>query len=94
MKHTPAPWKANRLNPSGGILVEEANAHQQTIIATVWGTRAATQVADARLIAAAPTMLSALVQAEAFMRGFDDAGVDRPAALDAVREAIAKAVTP
>lgn len=59
MTHTPGPWLAERVNPSGGVLIEAGELFGG-IIATVWESRPTTQVADAQLIAAAPDLYAAL----------------------------------
>lgn len=60
--HTPGPWLAERINPSGGVLIEAGELYGG-IIATVWETRP-TQVSDAHLIAAAPDLYEALAYIE------------------------------
>lgn len=59
-KHTPGPWSfappADKSDP-GGLAVEGKDG---AFIADLWGDN---QVADARLIAAAPEMLEALNEA-------------------------------
>ena len=55
--HTPGPWIAERLNPSGGILIEAGKCYGG-IIATVWQSMKEHE-ANALLIAAAPDLLDA-----------------------------------
>ena len=62
MSHTPGPWQAARA-PHG--VMDIFNANGQDIL-TLYRDDEETQ-ANARLIAAAPTMLDALHQAEACM---------------------------
>lgn len=69
--HTPGPWTAAR--PPSGAATEapywiDADGRR---IADVWAQLGST-AANARLIAAAPALLTALTIAEDFMSGFED----------------------
>ena len=95
-RHTPGPWQFNesdRDNEDGGFINIYCQDNASAQIAEVVPTfgYASADIANARLIAAAPELLAALQEAEFFMGGFDDAGEDRPECLDRVRAAITKA---
>lgn len=67
-KHTPGPWKLRTDSTLGGLYSEIVG---RDAIYNVWGvvvskipTKNAEQIANAHLIAAAPEMLAALVDAE------------------------------
>jgi hypothetical protein len=61
-KHTPGPWRADRCNPAGNILVEVGDGYGKNMIATVWTDERPTGDANARLIAAAPELLAEAIE--------------------------------
>jgi hypothetical protein len=63
--HTPAPWSDSGHDGKGNLIVESGYGS----ICAVWRVNGyGCQVADARLIAAAPEMLAALKDAEFLLR--------------------------
>lgn len=85
-KHTPGPWVAD----DGAI----ARQFDNSTIARIVGARSSVEhQANARLIAAAPDLLTACIRAESFMSGFEgdseQLGIDED--LQVIRTAIAKA---
>lgn len=85
-KHTPGPWHCGQesVDPEwwivtikGGLIIANVNAHFR-------------QEANARLIAAAPDILAALRECEAFCKGHQETP-EKAARYERVRAAIAKA---
>ena len=68
MSHTQGPWH-NVANTE--IRARFANQNGDHI-ATVWANGESESAANARLIAAAPDLLEALIMAELFILGFED----------------------
>ena len=99
-KHTPGPWTACNEGKCRCKLVSCDDYPVAKVISGEWGDPGmpygevleATAIANARLIAAAPTLLFAAEQA---LMAFED-GYDAPKVRDDLRAAIAKAkeVTP
>lgn len=72
-KHTPGPWTNHGRIPQPGL--PHSCIAAKTLIARVYSETfgdAEQEAANARLIAAAPELLDALLIAEAFMAGFED----------------------
>lgn len=100
IKHTPGPWQ---FSPSGtvvlAIVTREINGkirtYEQKIATTPSGLDVAERVANARLIAASPDLLEALILLEAEMVLSGNAGSTdygwKPA-IEKTRAAIAKAI--
>ncbi len=86
MPHTPGPWKAERHDAAGSIIIDGAGPHNVGI-ATVNRYERHDVEANARLIAAAPDLLAACEYALAWMEARECHSEDSYA----LRETIAKA---
>jgi hypothetical protein len=89
MPHTPGPWATRQLTNSTRVYAEEFNnaeicSIQRSRFAS--GPTAARREADARLIAAAPELLAALVQIAIVCTDNMDADKNHRMALDFVRQ--------
>ena len=88
MSHTPGPW----FNIDDSFIRARFPHQNGEHVATVWSHGAAQTAANARLIAAAPDLLAALVPLAHLYRGqITNTGEYYPALLDAAINAIAKA---
>ena len=93
VSHTPAPWQAVRSDPAEGadvwwIVGNTASHNQEKDIGSVQGGLSPTHEADARLIAAAPDLLAALIAAE---RLFEHTWAMNGTVHKQMKDAIAKA---
>lgn len=81
-KHTPGPWRAVRSNPAEGAdvwwIVAGAGPAEREVGSMCGGYPQALREANARLAAAAPDLLEALVAYDKYML---DAGYEGPEAL-------------
>lgn len=86
-EHTPGPWRVNKYGSIGA-----GECGTKPIVATVepFFGKHGNDGDNARLIAAAPEMLAALIRVRARMQGYR-LNADADAALTAVSKAIAKA---
>lgn len=94
--HTPGPWKAVRLNDDGEYDIhgpDESKLGFPENIATVFGGLMGDEDGNARLIAAAPSLLKALkaIEAAFSITYGENIGRVRADAWGLVRSAIAKA---
>ena len=89
-QHTPGPWKADSATHRGCTYIQQPNEGENGgwVVATCWG---ADRETNARLIAAAPDMLSALYASEIALRSCLRQNVQVDAAFEQVRKAIVKA---
>ncbi len=93
-KHTPAPWVM--VEADDGVEIGEGqwigpdDGFTGYFIATVWGGHDG-EMTNARLIAAAPDLLKALVDLLQVNDGIPMLGVEASRRIDAARAAIAKA---
>ena len=87
-QHTPGPWRIGKA--VNGNWIEAAHAAQPVSIARTFyeGVGAATEDANARLIAAAPELLEAL---EGLLANLTEGDFISETRIDAARAAIAKA---
>lgn len=86
-QHTQGPWEIARLNRNGPYAIRMAYNPEQKF----YGVRQIHHEADARLIAAAPDMLGALIAVRARFQGYNH-GPDEQMVMDRVIAAIAKAL--
>jgi hypothetical protein len=83
--HTPGPWRRQLIAPHfDRISIQTADGKHA--IATVWVSKA-----DARLIAAAPDLLAALDQVDAYLSPFDGEEDAYAEIRSVIQQAIAKA---
>lgn len=90
-KHTPMPWA---VNPAKAQVDAFAGGTPLPVCQLLWPTDERSEAeteANARLIAAAPDLLAALVAADAFISYHTRLQEEAPACLDLIRVAIAKA---
>jgi hypothetical protein len=93
MSHTPGPWHAE-FGPQGGYVISDDERGHTVCLRSPWPMRMGESEANARLIAAAPDLLSAL---EALVNGPGEGRVSpsEPDSferrIDRARRAIAKA---
>lgn len=88
--HSPAPWRIDEAGIDGLVPFLDANGER---VATVEGGNAETDMANARLIVAAPDLFAACEQADALLTVTDETEARRDPAhpLNAIRRALAKA---
>lgn len=86
---TPGPWEAFVGEDGGFVISPKDNPHVGLCSRAPWPQRGKESGANARLIAAAPTMLHALLVVAAQLDDID--GLCNPEACEAVRAAIVKA---
>jgi len=95
--HTPGPWRVEDETELGGFAVyAEYNGQFGRKTAIIcsrnrWEHQAAASLANARLIAAAPDLLSALRDLAVVVSGYPMSGMDAEARLQAAYAAIARA---
>ena len=93
--HTPAPWEATPVSDYGTITILGRDKSGDFLVAEIQcGELPAADVANARLIAAAPELLEALVQVMKWIRNWspeftedEEWGEDETAALAAIAKA-------
>lgn len=88
-KHTPAPWEVNNLEEAETVFYIGG---QSGSIASAWNKGGGEGEANARLIAAAPDLLEALILAYSFM--VTDPQHQGRNILHTIQEAITKATQP
>lgn len=98
MTHTPKPWTAHYDEIGEVYDISNSTPNEddelEKVMATVWANRPSlkeTAECDARLIAAAPELLEALVFSLEFLEANDDGEKDVVDRIEAARAAIAKA---
>lgn len=95
-QHTPAPWHIGPITSQGhNVQIRAVNQESPEFEVSVailggWGTSKEENEANARLIAAAPELLEALIEAGKYLQG--DVGCAYPQELfEVIQAAIAKA---
>ena len=86
-QHTPGPWFAN----DSLQLFAETGQHLASLDSSTEGFDGGTLYANARLIAAAPDLLAALIELDAHMLNETPIGTYPSGTFEVVRAAIAKA---
>lgn len=90
MSHTPGPWSATKHDESCGYWHVDSPGTAMGGVATCYSTASGSTEANARLIAAAPDLLAALVAMLATQEQTKPA-IPKVAAMSMARAAIAKA---
>ena len=89
-RHTQGPWVVLQSESRFAKRAQVGSPSHEMVIADVFGTERERE-ANARLIAAAPTMLEALLEAEDFLFNLPGEDVERSELLVKLRSAISKA---